>query len=123
VEIAEAPAPVAKPSAAEAVVGGEGTSPPRRVAAEAEGVETLALDEPATVAQESAVPETMARVTIPEIQEAEEMGVSLSQGAVDGEARTLELACTSWAATSGLDADSEGDEEATARHTLECGMT
>jgi hypothetical protein len=65
----------------------------------------------------------MARVTIPEIQEAEETGASLSQGAVDGEARTLELTCTSWAATSGLDAYFEGDEEAVARHSLECGMT
>jgi hypothetical protein len=41
---------------------------------------------------------------------------------VGGEARTLELACTSWAATSGLDVDSE-DDEATARNTLERGMT
>jgi hypothetical protein len=49
--------------------------------------------------------------------------VPLSQGATVGEARTLELVCTSWAATSGLDADSEDGEEATARHTLERGMT
>jgi hypothetical protein len=48
--------------------------------------------------------------------------VPLSQGATGGEARTLDLACTLWAATSGLDADSENDEEATARHTLERGM-
>jgi hypothetical protein len=123
VEAAEAPAPDAEPGAAETVVGGEGTSPPRLVAAEAEGVETLVLDEPATVAQESSVPETMTRATTPEIQEAEEMGASLSQGAVGGEARTLELACTSWAANSGLDADSEGDEEAAASHTLERGKT
>jgi hypothetical protein len=81
------------------------------------------LDETATVVQESAVPETMTRATTPEIQEAEETGASLSQGAVGGEAQTLELECTSWAATSGLDADSEGDEEAAARHTLERGMT
>jgi hypothetical protein len=65
----------------------------------------------------------MTRATTPEIQEAEETGASLSQDAVGGEARTLELACTSWAATSRLDADSEGDEEAAARHTLERGMT
>jgi hypothetical protein len=42
---------------------------------------------------------------------------------VGGEARTLELACASWAAASGLDADFEGDEEAVTRHTLERGMT
>jgi hypothetical protein len=42
---------------------------------------------------------------------------------VGGEARTLELACTSWAATSGLDVNSEDDEEATVRNTLERGMT
>jgi hypothetical protein len=81
------------------------------------------LDEPTTIVQESAGPETMTRAASPEIQESEEMGASLSQGAVGGEAPTLELACTSWAATSGLDADSEGEEEAAARHTLEHGMT
>jgi hypothetical protein len=64
-----------------------------------------------------------ARATTPEIQVAEETGASLSQGASGGVARTLELACTSWAATSGLDTDSEEDEEATTRHTLERGMT
>jgi hypothetical protein len=65
----------------------------------------------------------MTRATSPEIREAEETGASMSQGAVGREAQTLELVCTSWAATSGLSTDSEGDEEATARHTLECGMT
>jgi hypothetical protein len=123
VEAVGAPAPVAGPGAAGAIFGGEGTSPPRPVAAEAEGVETLVLDEPDTVAQELAVSETMTRATTPEIQEAEETEASLSQGAVGGEARTLELACTSWAATSGIEIDSEGDEEAVARHTLERGMT
>jgi hypothetical protein len=67
-------------------------------------------DEPATVVQEPPAPETMTRATFPEIREAEETGVSLSQGAVGGEAWTLELACTSWAATSRLDVDSEDDE-------------
>jgi hypothetical protein len=42
---------------------------------------------------------------------------------VGGEARTLELACSSWAATTELDADSEDNEEAAARHSLERGMT
>jgi hypothetical protein len=65
----------------------------------------------------------MTRATSPEIQEAEETGASLSQGAVGGEARSLELACTLWAATSRIDADSEGDEEVAAHHTLERGMT
>jgi hypothetical protein len=123
VEAAEAPAPVVKPGAAEAVVIGERTSPPHSVAAEAGGVETSMLDEPATVVQESAVPEMMTRATSPGIQEAKETGASLSQGTVGGEAQTLELTCTSWAATSGLDADSEGEEEVVARHTLERGMT
>jgi hypothetical protein len=106
VEVAGAPALVAKPGAVEA-----------------EGVETLVLDEPATITQESAAPETMTRATTLEIQEVEETGASLSQGAVGGEARTLELACTSWAATSRVDADSKDDEGAAACHTLERGMT
>jgi hypothetical protein len=123
VETAETPAPVPEPGVAEPVVGEEGTWSPRPVATEAEGVEARALDESAIVAQESAVPETVDRVTTPEIQVAEETEVSLSQGAVRGETRTLELACTSWAVTSGLDANSEDDEKAAARHTLEHGMT
>jgi hypothetical protein len=122
VEATEAPTPVAKAGAAE-TVGGEGTSPPRPVATEAEGVESRMLGEPTAVVQESAATELMTRGTSPEIQEAEETGASLSQGAGGGETRTLELACTSWAVTSGLDADSEGEEEAAARHTLERGMT
>jgi hypothetical protein len=123
VEAAETPAPVDKPDLAEAIVGEEGTSPPGLVAVEVEGVEARVLDELATVAQESAIPETVARATTPEIQVAEETGASLSQSTAGDEAWTFELACTSWAATSGLDADSEDDEEATTRHTLECGMT
>jgi hypothetical protein len=75
------------------------------------------------VVQESAAPGAMTRATSVEIREAEETGVSESQGAVGGEAQALELACTSWAATSGLNADSEGDEEAAACHTLERRMT
>jgi hypothetical protein len=73
--------------------------------------------------QEFAVPETVARATTPEIQVAEETGASLSQGAAGGDARTLELACSSWATTTGLDADSEDDKEAAAHQTLESGMT
>jgi hypothetical protein len=51
------------------------------------------------------------------------MGVSLSQGATGGEAQTLKLACTSWAATSGLGVDFKDDEEVAARNTLERGLT
>jgi hypothetical protein len=123
VEAAKTPAPVAKPVSAEAVVGEEGTSPPGPDAVEVMGVEAHVLDEPAAVVQESAVPETVAGATTLEIWVAEEMGASLSQSAAGGEAQTLELVCTSWAATSGLDANSEDDEEAAVRHTLERGMT
>jgi hypothetical protein len=65
----------------------------------------------------------MARAITPEIQVAEETGASLSQGTAGGHARTLELACSSWATTTGMDADSEDDKETAARHTLERGMT
>jgi hypothetical protein len=123
VEAVETPAPVANPISAEAVVGEEGTSPPGPVAVEVEGVESRMLDEPTAIAQESAIPETVARAATLEVQVAEETGAPLSQGAMGGKARTLELARTSWEATSGLDADSEDDEEATAHHTLERGMT
>jgi hypothetical protein len=78
-----------------AVVGEEGTSPPGPVTVEVEGVETRVLDEPATLVQEPAVPEMVARAATLKIQVAEEMGASFSQGVMGGEARTLELACTS----------------------------
>jgi hypothetical protein len=107
----------------EAVVREEGTSPPRPVAAEAEGVQTRALDEPATFAQVSVVPKMVTRATTSEIQVAEETRASLSQGAACGEARMFELTCTSWAATSGLYTDSEDDEEGPGELTLEHGMT
>jgi hypothetical protein len=77
-EAAEAPASVPKAGAAKAIVGEEGSSPPRPVAAEDEGVETRVPDEPAAVVQESSTPETMTRATSPEIREAEETGASLS---------------------------------------------
>jgi hypothetical protein len=54
---------------------------------------------------------------------AEETGTSLSQAAAGSDARTLELVCSSWATTTSLDTDSEDDEEAATRHTLERGMT
>jgi hypothetical protein len=63
------------------------------------------------------------RVASPEIQDAEEdAGATLLQGAVSGEALTLELACTSWAATSESGDDAEDDEEVAACNTLERGL-
>jgi hypothetical protein len=123
VEVAETPALVAEPVSAEAVAGEEVTSPPSPVTVEVEDVETHALDEPAAAAQGLAVPESMARAITPEIQVVEETEASLSQGAAGGDARTLELACSPWATTTALDADSEDNEKAAVRHTLECGMT
>jgi hypothetical protein len=122
-EAAKTPAPVAKPVSAEAVAGEKDTSPPGPVAVEVEGVEARALDEPTAIVQGLAVPETVARTTTPEIQVAEEMGAPLSHGAARGDARTLELVCSSWAATTRLDADFEDDEEVATCHTLERGMT
>jgi hypothetical protein len=78
VDAAETPAPVAKPVSAEAVAGGEDTSPPGPVTVEIEDVETRALDEPAAAAQGLTVPESMARAVTLEIQVAEETGASLS---------------------------------------------
>jgi hypothetical protein len=44
---------------------------------------------------------------------------ALLQGVASGEAQALELACTSWAATSESGDDAEDDEEVAARNTLE----
>jgi hypothetical protein len=120
---AKASASVAEVGAAEAVVGEVGSPPPRPVAADAGDVETCVPDEPTTTIQEPAAPETMTRASSPEIQEVEGMGASLSKSATGGEAQSLELACTSWAATSGLSVDSKDDEEVAARNTLERGLT
>jgi hypothetical protein len=46
----------------------------------------------------------------------------LLQGATGSEARTLELACVSWAATFEPGDDTEDDEEVAARSTLERGL-
>jgi hypothetical protein len=43
-------------------------------------------------------------------------------GAAGGEVQSLELACTSWAATSGFGNDAEDDEEAAVCNTLERGL-
>jgi hypothetical protein len=122
-EAAEAPTSVAETGAAEDVVREAGSSPPRPVAAGTEVVETRAPDEPTAVVQEPVAPKTMTRATSSEIQKAEGTGASLLQGTAGGEVQTLELAYTSWAATSGLGVDSEDDEEVTERNTLERGLT
>jgi hypothetical protein len=121
-EATDAPTPVAEAGALEAIVGEEASSPPRPVAADAENVEVRIPDEPAAVAQGPVAPETTTRAVSPETQEVKEAGASLSQGVAGNEARTLELARASWAASSGLGADSEDDEEAEAHNTLERGM-
>jgi hypothetical protein len=123
VEVTETPVPVEKPVSVEAIAGEEETPPLGPIAVEVEDVEARALDESVADVRELAVPETVTRATTPEIQVAEETGASLSQGTAGDDARTLELVCSSWATTTGLDADSEDDEEAAACHTLERGMT
>jgi hypothetical protein len=50
------------------------------------------------------------------------VGAALLQGAASGEAQTLELACTSWTATSESGDDAEDDEKVAARNTLERGL-
>jgi hypothetical protein len=65
----------------------------------------------------------MTRSASPKIQKVKEVaGMTLLQGALSGEAQALELACTSWVATSGSGDDTEDDEEVAARNTLECGL-
>jgi hypothetical protein len=88
----QATAAVAATGAVEAIVGEAGSSPPHPVAAGAN--EVRAIDEPAAAVQGRAAPEGTTRAASPEIQEAEETGVSLLQGAVSSKARVLELACT-----------------------------
>jgi hypothetical protein len=105
----------------EGIVGEVGSSPSRSVAAGAD--EVLAPDEPAIALQEGVVPEDTARAVSSEIQEAEEgVGAALLQGAASGEAQTLELACTTWAATSESGNDTEDDEESATRNTFERGL-
>jgi hypothetical protein len=63
VEAVKTPAPVTNPVSTKVFVGGKGTYPPGPVAVEVDGVEARVLDESSTVAQESAVPETVAKAT------------------------------------------------------------
>jgi hypothetical protein len=115
-EAAKATAATATTGVAEAVVGEAGSSPPRLVAAEAN--EVRAHDEPAATTQEQATPEGTTRAAFLEIQEVEETGASLSQGAASGEVRGLELACTPWATVFRSGDESEDDEEVAARNTF-----
>jgi hypothetical protein len=120
-EAAEPTAAAAAVSATEGVVGEMGSSSPRSVAAGTD--EVLVPDEPTAALQECVAPEDTARAASPEIQEAEEgVGATLLQGAVGDEAQTLELVCTSWAATFKSGDDAEDNEEVAARNTLECGL-
>jgi hypothetical protein len=98
-----------------------GSSPSRPVAAGDE--EVRVPDEPATVVQEQIALEDTTRAASPEIQEVEETGAVALMGAVGGEVQSLELTCTSWAATSKSSNDAEDGEEAAARNTLERGLT
>jgi hypothetical protein len=84
------------------------------VAADTKSVEVRIPDETAAIAQGPVAPEMETRAASPEIQEVEEARASLSQGVAGDEACTLELACVSWATSSGLGADSEDDEEVAA---------
>jgi hypothetical protein len=120
-EAAEPTASATVASAVEGIVGEVGSSLSRSVAAGAD--EVLAPDEPAIALQEGVVPEDTARAVSSEIQEAEEgVGAALLQGAASGEAQTLELACTTWAATSESGNDTEDDEESATRNTFERGL-
>jgi hypothetical protein len=120
-EAAEPTATTTTASVTEDVVGEAGLSSPRSVATNAD--EVIAPDEPAAALQERVAPEDTARAASMEIQEAEEgAGAALLRGAASGEAQTLALARTSWAATSESGDDTEDDEEVAARNTVERGL-
>jgi hypothetical protein len=104
----------------EVVVGEAGSSLSLPAAAVVD--EVRAPDELAAVVLEQIAHEGTTSAASPEIQEAEETGASLSQDVAGGEAQTLELVCTSWAATSGSGDVSEDDEEVVARNTLVRGL-
>jgi hypothetical protein len=106
---------------AESVVGEAGPSLPRPVAAATE--EVPVSGEPAVALQEHIAPKVTTRAASPEIREVEEdTSAALLQGAASGEAQTLELACTPWAAAFESGDDAEDDEEVTACSTLERGL-
>jgi hypothetical protein len=104
--------------ATEGVVGGEGPSSPRTVAAAAK--EVLVSSQPDVASQVRDAPEGTTRAASPEIQEAEQgLGAALSQGAASGEAHALELSLAPWAAAFEAGDDTEDYEEAAASNTLE----
>jgi hypothetical protein len=106
---------------AEGVVGGAGPSSPRPDADAAE--EVLVSSQLVAAFQERDAPEGMTRATSLEIQEVEEgTGTALSQGAVSGQALTLELARAPRAAAFEAGDDAEDDEEAASCNTLEHGL-
>jgi hypothetical protein len=119
-EAVEAGAAAALTMVAEAVVEEVRSSPPRLVATDAD--KARVPDEPAATDQGQATPEGSVMTASPEIQEVRGTGASSSQGAARNEAQALELACTPWAAISESGDDSEDDEEAAARNTLEHGL-
>jgi hypothetical protein len=100
VEASETVAAVVASGAVEVVDREAGSSPPHPIAAGV--VEVRVPHGPAAAVQERVAPEETTRTASPKIQEAEEMGASLSQGVAGVEAQALELACTLWAATSGF---------------------
>jgi hypothetical protein len=103
------------------VAGEAGPSSSRLVASTAD--EVPVPDVPAAAPLDHVALEGTTRATSPEIQEAEEKtGVALPQGATSGEAQTLELARTSWAAAFEFGDDAEDEEEVAARGTLERGL-
>jgi hypothetical protein len=106
---------------AEGVVGEAGPSSPRSVIASAE--EVLVPGEPAVALLEHVAPEDTTRAASPEIKDAkEDTGAALLQDVASGEAQTLVLTCTSWAATSESGDNAEDDKEVEAGNTLECKL-
>jgi hypothetical protein len=102
------------------VVGEVGSSPSHSVATGAD--DARVPNEPAAAVQEQIAPVDVTMAASSEIQEVEEVGAAALMGTAGGEAQPLELACTSWAATSESGDDAEDEEEAAARDTLERGL-
>jgi hypothetical protein len=119
-EAAKTTAVVAATGTGEVVVGVAGSSSSRPVSAGDD--EVCVPNEPTVAVQEKIAPEDTTRAASPEIHEVEEVGAAVLMGAVGGEVQSLELACTSWVATSGSGVDAEDDEEAAACNTLERGL-
>jgi hypothetical protein len=119
-EAAETTAVVVATDAVVVVVSVVGSSPSCPVATCDDEVHVP--NKPVAAVHERIAPEDTTRAASPEIQEVEEAGAVALMGASGSEVQSLELACTSWATTSGSGDDAEDDEEAAARNTLECGL-